>query len=147
MLAPLLLAGCVGGDGLGLAGGSDATREPYYKEHREVVSGEHARAFEVPVDAAGSLVNVSIVLAARTNGLPLPDASFARLDVTLLDPAGEAVERAVLDARTPSASLVADGLAPGDYLVEVKGVGAAPEADGRTYGASYVLTIEVAYPG
>lgn len=147
LLLPLLLTGCLGADGLGFASGGDAPREPYYKEHREIVSGEHARSFELPIEATPNRLNATLLLQTRTNGLPLPDAMVAQLRVTLLDPAGEALGTAAVDGRRPQASLVVEDLAPGSHAVLVEGVGAAPELDGRTYGAGYILTLEVEYAG
>lgn len=145
VLVPLLLAGCASPEGIGFSGDADAARDPYYKEHREVVSGAHNKTFDVPVEAGATLTNVTIALDARTNGLPLPDSAVAQLDVVLLSAAGEALHGATIDGQHPRASLLVADLPPGLYHVEVKGFGAAPELDDRTYGAGYVLTIEVVY--
>lgn len=145
VLVPLLLAGCAAPEGLGFAGGDDAPRDPYYKEHREVVSGAHNKTFDVPVDVRAALANVTIALDARTNGLPLPESAVAQLDVVLLSPGGEPLGGTAIDMQHRSASLLVEDLAPGTYHVRVSGFGAAPELDGRTYGAGYLLTIEVVY--
>lgn len=146
MLLPMLLAGCASSEGgLGFAGGDDAPRDPYYKEHREVVDGAHNKTFDVPVEAGATLTNVTITLDPRTNGLPLPESAIAQLDVAVVSPEGEALGGAVIDGQHPRASLLLADLEPGVYHVEVRGFGAAPELDGRAYGAGYLLAIEVLY--
>lgn len=145
VLLPLVFAGCASSDGLGFTGGDDAPRDPYYKEHREVVSGAHNKTFDVPVDAGATLTNVTITLDPRTNGLPLPESAVAQLDVALFSPEGEALHAAAIDGQHPRASFLVSDLEPGVYQVEVRGFGAAPELDGRAYGAGYVLAIEVLY--
>jgi hypothetical protein len=145
LLVPLLLAGCTGSDALGFAEGEPGPREPYYKEHRGLVAGEHAARYELPVEAGAEMANVTVLLDARTNGLPLPDAAPASLQVALLAPDGARVREAELDAQNPRAVLALEGPPAGLYVVEVRGLGAAPEVDGRTYGAAYVVGAEVLY--
>jgi len=123
----------------------EAPPEPYFAEHRETVSGAHAKRFDVPVQAQANVVNVTVALDARTHGLPLPEVAPAQLSVRLLGPDGAAVREATLDMRAPEASLVAEALAPGLYKLEVKGNGFSQDLDGRTYGAGYVVTIDIAY--
>lgn len=146
LVAPAILAGCTDPDGGGFGfQRGEAGLEPYFQEYREIVAGPHAKLFDVPVDASLNLVNVTVQLDSRTNGLPVPEASPAQLEVRLLDPAGVAVREAVLDTRTPTVSLVAEDLAPGLYKVEIEGVGFSQDLDGQTYGSGYVVTVDVAY--
>ena len=147
VLAASLLAGCAAPEGLGFSGGSDEAREPYFAQHREVVDGEHERRFAFPVEDGAALVNVTIVMDPRTNGLPLPEAAPARLDVAVLSPSGEALNGAILDAQRRSATFAVPAPVAGAHTVAIQGFGAAPEVDGERYGASYVLTIEVVYAG
>lgn len=139
------LAGCADPGGFGFSRETGTQLDPYFHEYREVVAGQHAKTFDVPVDAPAALVNVTMLLDARTHGLPVPDASPAQLDVRLLDPTGAPVKEARVDARAPQASLVATDLAPGLYRVEVEGFGASQQLDGQEYGAGYVVTIEILY--
>ena len=145
LVLPALLAGCTGEDGAFGFQRADAVLEPYFHEYREIVAGSHAKLFDVPVDATPNVVNVTILLDPRTNGLPVPDASPAQLTVRLLDPSGAPVREATLDTRTPAASLVAEDLAPGLYKVEVEGIGVSQDLDGQTYGSGYVVTIDILY--
>jgi len=145
LVLPLLLAGCASeGGGFGFQR-ADAPPDPFYKEHRAVVSGPHEKLFDVPVDARAALVNVTVALDARTSGLAAGAVSPAQLELRLLDPAGAPLAHARVDAREPQARLVVEDVAPGLHRVEVKGLGAAQDLDGKTYGASYLLTIEILY--
>lgn len=146
LLAVTALPGCASDEGAFSFARDASPLEPYYRESREVLSGEHAKVFDVPVEALARLVNVTVELDARRNGLPMPDATLARLDVRLVDPAGAILREARLDPRTPAASLVAEDVPPGLYRVEVEGFGASQDFEGQTYGAAYVLAVEVVYP-
>lgn len=141
------LAGCAAPESLGFAAGEPAPREPFVREERVLVDGEHARDFDVPVEPGARLVNVSIALEPRTNGLPLPEASPARLHVALLGPDGGAIHGAILDARRTNATLLVEAPAAGPHAVAVRGWGFAPEVDGDPYGARYRLVVEVLYAG
>lgn len=140
-----LAAGCTGEDGSFAFQRDEVAREPYFKEYREVVSGSHSRLFEVPVDSPANLVNVTVVLDARSNGLPVPEAAPTRLTVRLLDPAGATLREAQLDARQSAASLVLENAAPGLYRVQVDGFGASQDLDGETYGSGYEVRVDVGY--
>lgn len=140
-----LTAGCAEEGGGFRFSRANEPLEPYFQEYHEVVAGEHLKRFDVPVDAPARLVNVTVQLDSRTNGLPVPGTPAAQLTARLLDPAGAVVREATLDTRTPVASLVAENAEPGLYALEVEGFGAAQDLDGETYGAGYVATIEVLY--
>lgn len=138
-------AGCAGEEGSFAFQRGDAALEPYFMEYHEIVSGSHSKVFDVPVDAPASLVNVTIVLDTRSNGLPVPDAAPARLTVRLVDPAGATVGEAELDAQESAANLVLEDAAPGLYRLQVDGFGASQDVDGATYGSGYVVTVDVGY--
>lgn len=146
LLCALALAGCTQGGGLDLLARDAPAPEPYYKEHRASVSGEHEREYAFEVQEGASVVNVTLALYARGNGLPLPDAAPARLDLELRDASGRVLQRAALDAQRPVASLAPEGALPaGAYVARVTGVGASQTLEGDAYGAAYALTIEVLY--
>lgn len=145
VLVASALSGCTGGEGLGLGGGADDEREPYYKEWRSFVDGSHLMVYDVPVEAGATTLNVSVVLDPRTNGMPLPDLVLARLDLSLSDPSGAPLLHAEVDVQHRSASLVLSEPAPGRYVVQVSGVGTSQEIDGTRYGDAYTLSAEVLY--
>lgn len=145
VLVSLALAGCASEEGAFGFQGATGPMEPYFREYREVIAGQHAKRFDVPVDAPATLVNVTILLDARTNGLALPEVAPARLDVRLLDPAGALIGEAQLDARRPQAELLAGPLEPGLYAVMVEGFGASQDLEGDDYGAGYVVSVEIVY--
>lgn len=145
LVVPLLLAGCTGPEGAFSFSRSGDPLAPYFQEYHEVVAGEHAKSFDVPVDAQARRVNVTLQLDSRTNGLPVPGAPPAQLDARLVAPDGTIVREARLDARAPEAALAVEDVAPGMYRLDVEGFGASQELDGQAYGAGYVVTIEVAY--
>lgn len=140
-----LLGGCTAEEGAFAFQRGEVALDPYFKEYREVVAGSHSKLFEVPVEAQASVVNVTVQLDARTNGLPVPDATPARLRVQLVDPSGATLREAELDARTPAASLVLEDAPPGLYQVRIDGFGASQDLEGETYGSGYVVMVEVAY--
>lgn len=140
-----LLAGCTGEDGAFAFQRGEAALDPYFMEYREIVAGSHTKLFDVPVDAAANLVNVTIQLDGRTNGLPIPDAAPAQLRAQLLSPAGVVLREAALDVRAPVANLLLQDAEPGLYHVQVDGFGASQDLDGHTYGSGYVVTIDVGY--
>ena len=147
ILVPLLAAGCMSSPGgLGFAG-DRGVQEPFYKEYREILAGEHHKDFVIPVEAGANVVNVSVSLRSRAEGIPLPNTVPAQLHVTLLAPDGSALDEASLDARAPDANLTANDVPPGQYLARVDGLGASQPVDGQEYGASYVLATEVTYTG
>lgn len=147
ILAPLLVAGCASSEGVGFAGRNALPPDPYYKEYRELIAGEHHETFRVPVEEGARLVNVTVTLESRTNGLPFPAATPASLRIALLAPDGATeISNATLDAQSPAASLVVEDLpGAGTYTVRVDGFGAAQPVEGETYGAAYILTTEVLY--
>ena len=146
LLVAALFAGCTQGAGLERLTGGDAPREPFYEEHRAVVAGEHDRSYAFAVEEGSALVNVTLVLDLRTNGLALPERAPAQLRLELLDAADVVLDAVMLDAEHPSASLVAAPSAPGELRARVTGFGVSQAVDGSDYGAAYLLSIEVAYP-
>lgn len=145
LLVALLFAGCTSPEG-GLGFARDApAQEPYYKEYRQMLAGEHHKDFPLPLNAFATNVTASFVLTTRDQGLALPGSAPAALTVSLLAPDGTVLDTARLDAKTVRANLTATDLVPGGYLVRVDGFGASQDLDGRTYGAEYILTIEARY--
>lgn len=140
----LALPGCASEGPLGFQRDETAP-EPYYKEHRELLAGEHHKDFPVPVDAATQHVSIRAELDTRDQGLPLPGTVPASLRLALLAPNGTAIAEATLDAGHPNATLEAEDLAPGRYLARVDGFGASQPVEGEAYGASYTLVAEVLY--
>ncbi|HUR68629.1 MAG TPA: hypothetical protein VM370_05225 [Candidatus Thermoplasmatota archaeon] len=140
----LLMAGCSSPSGMPFAR-DPLPAEPYYKEYRELVAGEHHKDFEIPVDRDARALSVNVTLQSNDHGLPLPGAVPAQLKVAILAPDGSVLDEAALDPRTASAQLAAAGLAPGRYLARVDGFGASEPIDGKEYGAAYVLVVEVQY--
>lgn len=138
-------AGCTAGEGLGLGGGAEDGRDPYYKEWRSFVDGSHMKLYEIPVEAGATVLNVTVLLDPRTNGLPLPDLVLARLDLSLSDPAGAPVVEGEVDVQRRVASLVVQDPVPGTYIAQVSGLGTSEEIDGARYGDAYTLTAEVTY--
>lgn len=145
ILLPMVLAGCATQDGLGFA--QDARPpDPYYKEHRALLAGEHHEVYEVPVNEGARELNVSATLRTRDNGLPSPGVAPASLRVQIIAPDGAPLAERTIDAREGSASLVLTELpGAGAYLVRVDGVGASQPIDGEEYGAEYLLVAEVLY--
>lgn len=140
----LLLAGCTAKEPLAPLRGETPAPDPYYKEHRAIISGQHDEEYPVPVEAGAREVNVTLALDARTQGLPVPEAAPARVRLEILDGAGARLGEATLDADQPTASLVLE-LAAGDYVARVSGVGASQAVQGEDYGAGYLLSVEVLY--
>ena len=144
LLACALLAGCASPEG-GVFARDDALPEPYYKEHSELLAGEHHMVYEVPVEAGAKILDVVATLDARTHGLPLPDAAPARLRVALLAPDGAELAFAELDPQNARGNLTVVMPDAGIHLVRVDGFGASQPVEGEAYGASYTLVSEVAY--
>lgn len=141
----LLAAGCTSSEGgLGFGAGT-LPPEPYYKDYRELLAGEHHKDFPLPVEQQARAAIVTVVLQTRDQGLPLPGASPATLTVRILAPDGAILEEAQLDAQRTNASLALDDLAPGRYLARVDGFGVSQDLDGQAYGAEYLLTAEILY--
>jgi len=140
----IFLAGCASSDGIGFAR-DDVAPDPYYKEQRELLAGEHHKVFEVPVLDGARILDVVAALEARSNGLPLPDAAPARLRVALLAPDGAELGFLELDAQRATGNLTVVTPAAGIYLVRVDGFGASQPVEGEEYGASYRLVSEVVY--
>lgn len=140
-----LSAGCASApEGLAPLKRSDGVPEPYYWEYRSTVAPRHERAYEVEIGPRATLLNATLALEQRTNGLPLPDASPAQLTLALLSPSGEVLRSTQLDAQRPIASILLDEFPErGAYTLRVRGAGASGELEGSDYGASYVLTVEV----
>lgn len=138
-------AGCAAPEPLGSLTGADDARLPYYKEHRAVVDGEHAEAYPFLVEEGARLVNVTLALDARTNGLPLPETPLEWLDVKLVAPDGVILREARLDANAPTATLVVEQPAAGEHRAQITGFGASERIDGEDYGSAYVLAVEVLY--
>jgi hypothetical protein len=137
------LPGCASEGGLGFQR-DQLPPDPYYKEYRELLAGEHHKDFAIPVDQQAAQVLVEVALTNRDQGLPLPQAP-ASLQVRLLAPDGTVLDEAQLDATRSEATLVVEDLAPGRYLARVDGIGASQDLDGRPYGAEYLLTVEIVY--
>lgn len=142
------LSGCteVSG-GLSRLAGGDAPDVPlpYYREYQDEVVGEISRAYAVPVEDGAQRVVATLRLQMHDAGTGLGDASTARLDVRLLDPAGAVVDEAVVDPAHPNATLALDAPTAGEHRVVIEGVGASQTLDDVRYGAAYVLAVEVAY--
>lgn len=121
-----------------------AAPEPYYWEYRATVAPQHERAYEVEVGPRAALLNATLSLESRTNGLPLPGAAPAQLTLALLSPSGEVVRSAQLDPQRTSASILVDEFPErGAYTLRVHGGGASGDIEGSDYGASYILSVEV----
>lgn len=146
LLAVLALAGCASPEGIGFARDA-AIPDPYYKEHRELLAGEHHRVYEVPVIEGARELRLQATLDARTNGLPVPDAAPASLRVALLAPDGTELAVAELDPRNPQGNMTVTAPSPGVHLVRVDGFGASQPIEGEEYGAAYDLVAEVIYSG
>ena len=148
-----LLAGCANVKVEGLQR-SDAPREPYYAEHRDMVAPQHNKTYEVPVLDGATLVNATLHLTPRNTGIPvaaptLPPGAApapAKLTLEVLDAAGRAGAAAVADPSTPNVTLpVHEITVPGAWTLRVTGGGASGSVDGQDYGAAYLLTVEVLY--
>lgn len=161
LLAPLLMAGCTGVSIQGLTP-SEAPREPWYEEHRDLVAPQHSRAYEVHVTEEATLLNATVRLIPQTNGVPtgptappaaapattpataLTPPAPARLLLEVFDPSGREVGEAEADPSEPVATLlVQEPAEAGTWTVRVTGTGASGRLDGQEYGASYLLSIEV----
>lgn len=141
----LALPGCATSGELGLSR-DPLPLDPYYKEHRAPLAGEHHEVYAVPVEEGARELNVTATLRTRDHGLPLPGVVPASLRVEVLAPDGELLGEETIDARDESASLVLTELrGAGTYLVRVDGVGASQPVDGQEYGTEYVLVTEVLY--
>lgn len=146
LLVVALGAGCTG-EGIARLTGQEEPREPYYKEHRAAISGQHDASYEFPVEAGTSLVNVTLALDLRTQGIALPERAPAQLRLELLDAADVLLDAVTLDAEHPTASLVAEAPSTaGTYRARVTGFGVSQAIEGDDYGAGYLLSVEVAYP-
>jgi hypothetical protein len=146
LLCALVLAGCTSGQPLGLSGKQAGPAEPYFKEYREVVAPHTERTKAFPVGAGAIRANVTMDLLQRGNGLPLPDAAAATVTFAVLDPAGAVVDAKTVDARAPNASLVLTELAKtGEWTVHITGAGASGAFEDASYGAEYLLSVEVLY--
>lgn len=143
----LFASGCAGaGERVEALRGGDAPREPYYKEWRAVLEREHDRRHEFPVEEGASALRVAFNMSGRANGLPLPQEAPARVTVEVLDARGEALGRFVADPPRPALDVTLPGpLAGGTYAVRVQGLGVSHDLEGSSYGASYVLAVEVPY--
>lgn len=140
-----LTAGCASvPEGLSPLDGNEAPPEPYYWEYRSTVAPQHERTYAVNVGPRAALLNATLALESRTNGLPLPDAAPAQLTLALLAPSGTVVRSTQLDMQRPSASILVEEFAErGAYTLRVHGGGASGDIEGSDYGSAYVLTVEV----
>lgn len=145
LLLPMLVAGCASPDSLGFARDT-LPADPFYKEYRALLAGEHHEVYPIPVADGARVLTVGAILSTRDNGLPLPDTAPASLRVALLAPDGTELGARELDPRHGDATLTVTELrGAGEYLVRVDGVGASQPVDGEDYGAEYRLTTEVLY--
>lgn len=141
----LALAGCTAAEPLGGLSGDDAPREPYYKDYREVVAPHTERTKLFPVEEGALRGNVTLQLAQRDNGLPLPEASPARVTFSVLDPSGSVVDTRTVDATAPVATILLTELRAGDWSVALTGTGASGMLEDASFAAEYVLSVEVLY--
>lgn len=140
----VLLAGCASPPGLGFA--RDAVEpDPYYKEYRELLAGEHHNVYEIPVLEGALQLDLSATLEARSNGLSLVETSPARLRVALIGPDGATIAIMELDPQRTQGNMTVPEPVPGAYLLRVDGFGASQPVEGEAYGAGYRLVAEVLY--
>lgn len=151
LLATLLLlvpatAGCADvAEGIQELRKADEQAPPYYQEYHEMVAPQHERVYEAPVAEGALLLNVTLMLRAKETPVQAAQPPPAQLTVTLLDPAGNPLKTAAIDARTPQASLLLQVPEAGAYAVKVRGGGLATTVEGKDYGAAYVLSVEALY--
>lgn len=138
------LAGCAAPETLQIGRGP-AAPDPFYREHRAQVQGEHDERYPLDVDPGATLLNITLLLDARTNGLPLPDTPLARLTLDLHDPSGTLVQSIDVVPDRPTAILRHADPMPGTYDVRIRGIGFSQALDGKDYGAAYLLALEIQY--
>jgi hypothetical protein len=141
----LALAGCT--QKLDALRGGGGAPEPYYKEYRDSVAAQQDKAYDVTLDEQARALNATITLLTRSGGVAPGAAPPAQLTLTLLAPGGDALSAATVDSQHPTASLVLDDPAErGVYKVRVAGLGiAAPSLTGESFGAAYILSVDVTY--
>lgn len=144
LFAALLLAGCTAPQELRFQRGEEAP-EPYYKEYREPLAGEHHKTFIVPVAEGARHLQLGVALESRREGLPLPGVAPASLRVVLVGPDGIVVDEGRLEFGGEPLVLDVPGPLAGAHEVRVDGFGASQDVEGGSYGAGYRLTAEVVY--